>query len=287
MNFNWEQYIQNYPDLSGFTREKAIRHYNRFGKFEGRSDKIIYQESKIISQESKNLFDIVIPLGPNDISFIEHIVLHCKNNIIDYRNIYIITKDNNIPTDCIFIDENSFPFKLEDFNSLNNRKNWYLQQLLKLYAWTIPGILDNYLVIDADTYFLKPTTFMENDLFLFNTSGEFHTPYFTHMKKLHPTLIRKLDCSGICHHMIFNKSYINELFELVSQYHNCEFWKAFLKCVEPSESSGAAEYEIYFNFMLIYHPESIKIRNLNWANLRSYSIGNYDYISIHWYSRQV
>uniref|UniRef100_A0A6C0B0J7 Glycosyl transferase CAP10 domain-containing protein n=1 Tax=viral metagenome TaxID=1070528 RepID=A0A6C0B0J7_9ZZZZ len=39
--FNWEQYIQNYPDLSGFTREKAIRHYNRFGKKENRTDSVL------------------------------------------------------------------------------------------------------------------------------------------------------------------------------------------------------------------------------------------------------
>jgi len=42
--FNWKQYIQNYPDLqsAGINNAKmAIRHFNLHGKNEGRTDKII------------------------------------------------------------------------------------------------------------------------------------------------------------------------------------------------------------------------------------------------------
>ena len=129
--------------------------------------------------------------------------------------------------------------------------------------------------------------FIENGVFLFNTSSEYHQPYFTHMKKLHPSLIKQMNCSGICHFMMFNKECLNGLFNLVSNNNNnFDFWKVFLDCVNPQESSGASEYEIYFNYMLLYKPELIKIRNLQWANLDKYSVENYDYISIHWWTRK-
>ena len=50
--------------------------------------------------------------------------------------------------------------------------------------------------------------------------------------------------------------------------------------------SGASEYEIYFNYMLKYHSDKIKIRKLNWKNANSIDEKeNFDYISIHYYIR--
>ena len=48
------------------------------------------------------------------------------------------------------------------------RNGWYLQQLLKLYAGlTIPNILENYLVVDSDVFFLKPIHFYEDGKFIY------------------------------------------------------------------------------------------------------------------------
>ena len=35
--FDWKQYISNYPDLKHLDQENALKHWNRFGKIEGRS----------------------------------------------------------------------------------------------------------------------------------------------------------------------------------------------------------------------------------------------------------
>ena len=43
MDFNWKQYLANYPDLKNaniVTSEDAIKHYNNFGKNENRTDKL-------------------------------------------------------------------------------------------------------------------------------------------------------------------------------------------------------------------------------------------------------
>jgi len=241
-----------------------------------------------------NFFDIVIPVGPYDKDIIKLQLQYTKTNIIGYRNIYLISYDSklNIPG-CITIPETIFPFSLSTISQIhgtNSRNGWYLQQLLKLYAGiVIPNILEKYLVIDSDTFFLKPTTFIENNKCLYNYGSEYHLPYFEHMSNLDKTLIKQIpDKSGICHHMIFETKYILEIIEKVEQNNNDKFYNVFLKSVSQKDIqySGASEYEIYFNYMLANHPNKIEIRSLNWENCSSLPQDtNYDYVSIHWYRR--
>jgi hypothetical protein len=189
---------------------------------------------------------------------------------------------------CITINENIFPFTLDTVSKIHgklSRNGWYLQQLLKLYAGiTIPNILDKYLVIDSDTFFLKPTTFIENGICLYNIGSEYHMPYFIHMRKLHNSLTKNTNKSGICHHMMFETQYINKLFTLIENTHNDAFYNVFLKLVTDINGSGASEYEIYFNYMLIYHPTKIQLRELIWKNSNVLDT-TCDYISNHWYMR--
>lgn len=241
-------------------------------------------------------FDIVIPLGPNELSRIDNNVEYIKQNIIGYRNIYLVSyrQDIHIPG-CITIYETFFPFTKKDIQSYFSREfglsrgGWYLQQLLKLYAgFCIPNILKNYLVLDADLFILNPLEFMQDGKFLFGTGDEYYIPYFVHMEKLHPDLKKMHSESGICHHMMFHVPYVKEMFELVENNHNGKpFWKIFLENVIDGEMSGASEYEMYFNFMIKNHPEDMIIRHLNWANVSSrnptYNAANYngyDYVSI-------
>jgi hypothetical protein len=239
-------------------------------------------------------FDIVIPVGPNDKSIINEQIIYTQKNIIDYRNIYLIVCDPSITVEgCIIIDENIFPFNIDTVikhHGKLNRNGWYLQQLLKLYAGKIiPNILEKYLVIDCDTFFLKPTTFVENNKCLYNYSTEYHRQYFNHMKKLDKNLT-KIDKnkSGICHHMIFEKKYIDELISNIEKNHDDVFYNIFLKTVADIDKkyAGASEYEIYFNYMLKYNPDKIQIRKLSWKNTRKLETNcNKDYISYHWHHR--
>ena len=239
-----------------------------------------------------NHFDIVIPLGPNDINHIVTMIHHTKQNIVGYRNIYIVSYDPTIHIDgCITIDETIFPFNkklVSTYIGNEIRSGWYLQQLIKLYAsFVIKDMLDDYLVIDSDTFFLKPTSFFMDHKPLYNFGDEHHIPYFDHMKKLHPTLVRKSNVSGICHHMLFQKKILIHLFKLIEDYHHEPFYISFLKCIHPNYNlySGASEYEIYFNFLHIYHSNTFLIRELNWKNT-SFNPHHqqFDYISDHWYT---
>ena len=246
-------------------------------------------------------FDIVIPLGPNERKNIHKQIEYTKKNVFGYRNIYIITNNfDNLQIDgCKVIDENIFPFKMTDiasyfikYNGKNNRNGWYLQQLIKLYAgFVIEELLDDYLIIDADVFFLKPIYFYEDTKYMFTSSDENHEPYFRHMLKLHPSFTKQIKKSGISHHMIFNKKIIKEMFNLVEDFHKKEFWVIFIEMVDEHTKqpindyeSGASEYELYFNYMIQYHRDKILVRNLLWDNKKSnYNIStpcNLDYISI-------
>jgi hypothetical protein len=109
------------------------------------------------------------------------------------------------------------------------------------------------------------------------------------MKRLDPSFVKiDKDRSGICHHMLFETIYINEIISIVESKHNDTFFNTFIKKVDSSEfsNSGASEYELYYNYMLQYHPNKIKLRELKWDNLRKLSNnGINDYESIHWHSR--
>lgn len=248
-------------------------------------------------------FDIVILLGPNERNNISKQIECTKKNVIGYRNIYIITNnyDNLEIPGCKIIDENIFPFKMTDvagvFNRYNGKKNrngWYLQQILKLYAsLVIDELLDNYLVIDADVFFLKPTEFLIDNKYAFTTSNENHPPYFDHMVKLHESFIKQTTFSGISHHMIFNRQIIKEIIDLVETTHNRPFWIMFIESVDEHkkydinyDEAGASEYELYFNYMLLNHKDKMIIRQLNWSNKRyNYKVNinnnnQEDYVSI-------
>jgi hypothetical protein len=245
-------------------------------------------------------FDIVIPLGPNEISRFDRQIEYTKKNILGYRNIYIVTCNTNIQiNDCIIINEEAFPFKkfIEQYFSQHNNKSarngWYFQQLIKLYAGKIiENILENYLVLDADVFFLKPTQFIENNIPFLSVGEEYHIPYFTHMKKLHESFEKVHNKSGICHHMMYSSEYLNEIFKIVEDKHNKPFWQVFILCVtehlnHPMQhlESGASEYELYFNYMIKYHPNKIIVRNLSWKNtseksITSTNVCGLDYVSI-------
>ncbi len=237
-------------------------------------------------------FDIVIPLGPNDLNYIHKMVNYTRQNVIGYRNIYILSCDPCVSIyGCKTIDEKIFPFNVQtiiDYLGPNARKEWNLQQLLKLYvSFIIEEILDHYLVIDADTIFLKPTTFFIDNLPLYNYSYEYNPPYFDHLRKLHPSFYNSINVSGICHHMMFQKKILIEIFKLVEEYHHEPFYVCFLKCINEKDRmySAASEYEIYFNYIYNYHEHNIIIRALKSESANNIT-DDCDYVSSHWYDRK-
>lgn len=272
-------------------------------------DRLRSQESEVIQQwgfveVSPQLFlkeqqiDVVIPLGPHDVGMIESVVRAVKKNICFLSRIYIITPSGMDTPECsrdervILVPEHIFPFQKEDVAEIHGtreRNGWYLQQLLKLYAgMCISGIRSDYLVIDADTIFVRPLYFKTLEgAYIYTKSDEHHQPYYQHLERLHPVFKGKeWRASGIAHHMIMNTRQNQQLFRLVESHHDKPFWKAFLECVDEQhrDHSGASEYEMLFHYGVEHW--NVRVRTLRWMNRYPYgSMNMVDYYSDHWYSR--
>jgi hypothetical protein len=238
-----------------------------------------------------NKFDIIIPVGINEIPLIENVIKLVTSNVKGFNKIYLVTQDKNLKiNNCITINEDIFPFVKEDIVKIigeSRRIDWVYQQLLKLYVINvIPNCLDNILIIDADVFILKELDFMSDNKPIFTVGYEHTFEYHEHSKRLHPSLIRiHEEYSGVSHHMLFNKNYLKELFKLVEDFHNKSFFNVFLESIDSTDKNDlkCSEYEIYFNFMCLYHPNNIIIRHLKWGNVLTLSndvLEEYDYASI-------
>jgi hypothetical protein len=249
---------------------------------------ILNNNNKYDNFENSNTFDLIIPYGPNDDWIIQKCIDSCKKYVVGVKNIYVIAYKNVQLNNCIVISEKKFPFT-KDYvanKTSKERAGWYLQQLIKFYIpRVISSISENFLIVDADTVFYKETTYIEDDKILYDTSVQNHTPYFDHMKRLHPILKKYHNRSGICDQMMFNKKILEELLQLVENYHKKEFYDVFLDSITDKVGSGASEYEIYFNYIIYKYKNTIKERELKKTIKSKYEETNneFNYINYHYY----
>jgi hypothetical protein len=243
--------------------------------------------------------DVVIVYHSKDAKILPHCLEGLKY-VKELRNIYCIS---NEPCQY-YVPETLAPFSLEYVKAYvgNVHPGWYLQQILKLYAGhMIPELSETYLVLDSDTVFVKDISFLnEKGIPKYATGIEYHAPYFEHIQRILPELKKQIIQSGICHHMVFQQTYIRELMDKVENIHGIPFWKCMLQNVDPLHHawSGMSEYELYFNYMLKYRPDQIELRNLRWMNVQEipyyqtknidelidYTKQHADFVSIHsWY----
>ena len=240
--------------------------------------------------------DVMIPLGPKDGETVALTARSARQYVDGVRNVYIVSREDPKLPDTIFIDEGRFPFDLKAVQGLlgaEERAGWYLQQLIKLYfPLVIAESLEHVLAVDADTIFLRPCRFIDQDRTVLNFGDEYYPPYFEHMARLHPDLRKMFTYSGICHLMLFTRAWLAELQRMVEAQHAQKpFWRVFLECVDPTQRplSGASEYEIYFNFCLRFHPFDVTLRRFHWRNaagVEDVRPGTDDYVSLHHYWRR-
>ncbi len=232
-------------------------------------DEVIYENTRI--------FDIMIPVGPNEVKHINEQVSFTQTNVIGYRKIFLVTPfdDLQVPG-CVTINEKIFPFSLATVAAYVGKHSAgrYLQQLLKLYAGLIvPDILPRILVLDADTYFLRPSRFFEHMKPFYTLGNEHHRPHFQHMKRLHPSYRKCFKYfSGTVHHMVFETPYVTAMMRQVEEFHGDHqpFYNLFLHHVsERSHISGASEYEMYLQYMVLHHRARIGVRWLRWKTVDS------------------
>jgi FkbM family methyltransferase len=229
-------------------------------------------QQDLIYENTRELIDVMIPLGPNDQDTVDLSVRAVRSFVRDVRHIYLVSAQDPQIEGVRFFAEEAFPFTIDSIScALDSREHagWYLQQLMKLYFPLLNRrCLEHVLAVDADTIFLKPCRFIEDGRTVFNFGDEYQAAYFEHMNRLYPTLHRMFAYSGIAHCMLLKRAWLKELHGGVQAHHaQTPFWKAYLEAVNPSERQrGASECEIYFNFCLMFHASDVIIRRFRWSN---------------------
>lgn len=150
----------------------------------------------------------------------------------------------------------------------NEQWGWYFQQILKLAAADLVST-DNYLVVDADTVFLKRTRFFDElSRPLFSISKEYHKPYFWAFEKLLGFSANR-EYSFICHHMLFNKHLVKEMRGCFKGRKPWFLNVAELVSPQPPHysSSQFSEYETYGHWVKANYPENMALRILSFENV--------------------
>jgi hypothetical protein len=235
-----------------------------------------------------NKIDLVYTCNSIDSELIQLCIKYARKNIKNLNNIYIVSK-TKLSDDAIWISEDYFPFSFQDMiNKIGNhhRTGWYYAGWIHLLSIIhIPNILDNVLICDSDTIFLKPIEFVDiNGNSLFSVSPSDGTPiYYEHMLKLVPGLTPQYKMSGICHHILINKEIMKHMIENVEKIHNKKFHDAWIDVTcenykthineNISEYIGndrhkngpgrATSYELYFSYAMKYFNNKVKIRPLD------------------------
>lgn len=236
-------------------------------------------------------YDIVITSCEKDKIILQKCIYSIKKYISDYRRIIVVSDKvlTNIEN-VEWFDEKKFPFTKKDLydhmynvvpDSLRKKRLGYINQLLKLYAHSvIPNLTDNILIIDSDIVFIKESIFFDTKKGNMNDKKKELIPkygynymypngwkmYQNHFKKLHPTF-HDFNKSGICHHIIYNKNIIEELFNKVEKYHNKTFWEIYLELMDTRPGqihSEPANCELYFNYITKFHPDKFILRKIKW-----------------------
>jgi hypothetical protein len=220
-------------------------------------------------------FDAVIPFHPKDTAVLSYCVASLRRYVTGLRNIYVISKDDPEEDDIIWIPESTFPFTLSDvaavIKSTNQREGWYLQQLLKFYAFrVITGVLPHVLIFDSDCVVCRPIRFIspEGRIYLDWNPKQEHLEYFRHAEAVMGDLFVLVDPekSGITDHMMVYKPHLEELLQRMEARspNNKAAWQILLEAVDSSQynKSGMSEYEIYFNYVLTWFPEEYAFRQL-------------------------
>ncbi len=256
--------------------------------------------------ESNQKVDVVIPTHKKDLQILEYCIEAAKKKIVNVGRIIVISKER-YSENAEWFDEKNFPFSIDLVrDQVGGSAGWYFQQLLKFYApLIIPDISANVLILDSDTVFFRRIKMVDDEgRPFYNISKDenvlrkdFDQRVADHVKKMLPALATEnlpkefREISGIAHNMVFNGEILRDLFDKVEKHDASgdPFYKIFLKYSDSLHS--VSEYQIYFNFLLIFYREKIRIRKLKYKNTADINIKKYrrrlkyHYCSFHSYLR--
>ena len=252
----------------------------------------------------QNKFDVIIPCHPKDFDTLNLVIEGVQKNL-NYNEIFVVTPalvgGYGHPNVTFVLDNTYYEHsdiekikdKLKDTNR-PGRFGWLFQQTVKLLSHRVlKELTESYLCLDADTIFTRPVEF-DTDKFQYLKVEEYHRPYLETYSKLYDS--RSCGFSMISHHMMFNKTYMEELISSIESKHDSTFLDALLKSIDVNQKSTFSEWDLYGNFMLLHHGDVCELRELEWYNNVTNIPGEweleqyhnvYDFVSTHAHKRKI
>ena len=228
-------------------------------------------------------FDVIIPVGPDDVSFVSKVVEYLVRYFENLNTIYLITSLRNVSkltratkqcSNCIVLDEDSILSGLK-FKNIQKiivsrggdkfRSGWYFQQLIKYaFAQSIYS-REYYLSWDADTLPLTNISFFEGNNICFNPKKEYHKEYFVTINKL-LGFGKVYEKSFISEHMLFSRNIVCEMLdEIEKRSQKGDNWIDIIldACDFKYHTYDFSEFETYGSYCFIKYPDLYKPRYLN------------------------
>ena len=247
-----------------------------------------------------NPLTIVVPTVEKD----AHVLRHCLQSIREMiedpvHEIWVVSPESSILReiarnyDCLFVPEDTV---LPQPASELKCRGWVLQQFIKLNVVNHVTTAD-FLIVDADTVFLRPQTFFRGGRSILRYSDQYELLYNRSLELVFGDP-RRFPVSFVTHHMLFNTELVKGLLSLIEQRFKLPWWKAILHEVDQGHPISFSEYELYGHFALSQPDWKRRFRLEYWNGkdcdtgdladldlIRSRYVGRLNTVSFHWHTQ--
>lgn len=175
-------------------------------------------------------------------------------------------------------------------------RGWVLQQFIKFNAANFIRTPD-YLVVDADTVFLRPQYFFRGGRAGLRYADQYELLYNRSLELVfgHPL---RFPVSFVTHHMLFNVEQVRQLLKMIEDRFGLPWWEAVLKEMDQGHPISFSEYELYGHFILSQSDWRQRFYLEHWRGLdrdtrdledlskiREKAAGRLNCVSFHWHTQ--
>ena len=211
--------------------------------------------------------DVVIPIVEKDLEVVVYTIESIKK-LVTHKigKIYLVgpnqqkIKDFALVHQCEFVEED----KVLPFPEIKKYGNSIVKKFVKLNMDNVVQ-KDHYLVIDADTIFLRPAVFNKKNIYLINVQRDIVLSSKKIISKiLNNKKVYVYDFAS--NHMLISKKVLNKMKEHIEKIHNDEWYSVVLKSFEKDQDNtrNFSELELYTTYLTEFTKEKIKfVSNAN------------------------
>lgn len=215
--------------------------------------------------------DVVIPLVEKDLPVVKY-TIEAVRKLVGHKigRIYLVSPESDQIR--LFAEKHDCTFVLEDdvlpSDEIKKYGGWIVQQFLKLNADKV--VTNNhYLVVDADTIFLRPLVFEKAGVYLVNT----HWDISPDRKKMTAKLLgntKVFQYDLVAHNMLFSKEILAGMKKHIENRFQKRWDLAALELFHEDKNNvnGFAEYDLYMTYLTEF--SGAKFRFISNANITVY-----------------